>query len=152
MFFNISFYFKRFFLACLLLCGLSAYGQEVSNSGQAVGSGGPAIQVSNVDGRLELFWLDQGQVWHQWQKDTGSSYWGCTKWRSWYGFPYCKQWGTVVVAPTWSPNEQFDGHLINLTAARRSDGRLEIAGLGGDRALYIRSQTCPGCGWGPWEK
>ena len=104
------------------------------------------ITVENHDGRAEEFWLaDYGSIWHRWQFDQRQTvcryrFWGVC-WRS-----------ENYTRRVWSAPAKFTGYLKNLTAVRRADGRLEIAGLGDDRALYIKRQTCKGCDWGDWER
>ena len=139
-------FLKHLLLAFTLLLGLSAHAQELGNEGQPKGWGwDQRITISNQDGLAEEFWLSNGEVWHRWRWKKVESI--CQS----YIFWWCTSRKDLITYP-WSHDERLDGYLYNITLSRRADGRLEIAGIGGDHALYIKAQNCPGCAWGGWER
>jgi hypothetical protein len=87
----------------------------------------------NQDGRLELVATVLREdhiitVWHAWQTPSGG----------WAG---------------WKPlaNEPFSVFSPPPTVARNTDGRLEVAVLGLNRAAWHSSQTTPGGNWTSWQ-
>lgn len=101
-------------------------GTALTNNGNSFGWGqDKQVGIQNADGRWEYFWLDnRGSPSHMFQKPDNRSEWHA---------------------------EDMGGYLNNLTVSRRTDGWLEISGLGSDRALYTRTQA-PNVGWGPWRQ
>ena len=135
----------------------------------------------NEDGRLELFLIGDGAVWHRWQQEPAHGPWH--DWHSLEGPP--GRTGSTTVAPTvgrnqdgrlelfsvregelwhiWqtSPNngwsgwrslEQPDGgQLSDPAVARDREGRLVVLATTGDGGLWHRRQQEAGRGpWEPW--
>ncbi|KAH6715963.1 peptidase S8/S53 domain-containing protein [Leptodontidium sp. MPI-SDFR-AT-0119] len=104
-----------------------------TSHGQPGGSPGylfsdpPAI-ASNADGRLELFIPAQGGVWHIWQTTPNGA------WSGWYNQLPDTSGGPVPV----------DG---SVALAPNADGRLEMAMLGFDSAVWHIWQTAVNNGW-----
>jgi len=79
------------------------------------------VEILNADGRKELFWLDDGgKIRHQ----TATARCNGAIWGAHYDFE--------------------DGYAKELVVARDSDGRIVVAHIGRDNALYWRSQLSPG--------
>jgi hypothetical protein len=85
----------------------------------------------NEDGRLELFLIGDGVVWHRWQQEPARGPWH--DWHSLEGPPGLN--GSTTVAPT---------------VRRNVDGRLELFSALGDELWHIW-QTSPNNGWSSWS-
>jgi hypothetical protein len=90
----------------------------------------PAL-TRNQDGRLELFLLGDGVVWHRWQQEPARGPWH--DWHSLEGPPSLT--GSTTVAPTLAPN---------------ADGRLELFSVR-QGELWHLWQTSPNNGWSGWR-
>jgi hypothetical protein len=115
---------KRILVLLMMLSGLSAQAQDMANGGVSVGWY-QQTSVTLLDGRVEVWWLENGQPRRFWQWSPNSNSWSGTE--AWWG-----------------------DFLYNFTLVRRKDGLLEIAGLGNDNALYVRTQNTIYGDWGPW--
>ncbi len=106
--------------------GWSSLGFPQGQSGGVLTSAAPAVAL-NRDGRMEVFLLISGKIWHSWQKSAGAQEW--MPWR-----------------PLGGPDE---GGPVGLpTAALDVDGRLQVLTASGS-SVWMRGQHGPG--QGPWE-
>ncbi len=92
-----------------------------------VGLNGLAVAPS-ADGRLEVFAISNGVLWHIWQTPGG----GWSNWTS-HGTP---------------PGSPLYGNAPVLAA--NTQGRLELLAVGRDGALWHIWQATPGGGWANW--
>jgi hypothetical protein len=84
----------------------------------------------NADGRLEIFIVDNGVLWHTWQTTAGGDWYN-----SWFS----------------SGRPSGAGLQMGLTVVSNTDGRLEAFGGGSDGALWHIWQTTPNGTWSPWS-
>src|SRR6266581_8165944 len=83
----------------------------------------------NADGRLEVFTIAGGALWHIWQTTAGGN---------WYN--------------TWFSSGKPSGMDLqpSPTLVRNADGRLEVVAAGTDGALWHIWQTAPNGTWSSW--
>lgn len=134
----------------------------------------------NEDGRLELFTLADGAVWHRWQLEAARG-----PWHDWHSLGHPPGiTGSTTIAPTvarnidgrlelfvalggevwhiwqrrvttgwsqWSPLENPGAAADLLAVARDLEGRLVLVATTDDGGLWHRSQQAAGQGpWEPW--
>ena len=106
--------------------GWSSMGFPAGLSQIELTSVAPAV-AQNQDGRLEVYLLISGKIWHSVQKSAGSGQW--TPWTS-----------------LGAPDDR--GRVGVPTAALDVDGRLQVFAASGAE-VWVRTQHAPG--QGPWE-
>jgi Zn-dependent metalloprotease len=80
----------------------------------------------NVDGRLDLYGLNGGQVQLRWETTPGGPW---------------TDWTTFGPAPA---------GLVDLDAAANADGRITLFGVDGTGQIHRRTQGSPNGNWSPW--
>ena len=107
--------------------GWSGWASSRSPPAEFQNHNGPSLAPS-ADGRLELFFVEGGILWHIWQTAPSN---GWTNWVS-HGSPAAAK---VVGYPAQAPS---------------ADGRLELFTVGTDGALWHIWQTARSNGWSNW--
>jgi hypothetical protein len=91
---------------------------------------GSPVLGRNEDGRLELFTVAAGAVWHRWQQEAGQG-----PWHRWHSL------------------QQPSGSRLSLATpvvTRNHDGRLELFAVDRVGAVWHIWQTAPNGGWSRW--
>jgi hypothetical protein len=94
---------------------------------------GPITSIaaaSNFDGRIEVFGISGGALWHIWQTSPNNG---------WSG------WASLAAPPVPGLSNG-----TNCMVGRNQDGRLEVFVVGSDGALWHIWQTWPNLAWSGW--
>jgi hypothetical protein len=93
---------------------------------------GSAVLGRNEDGRLELFTVGAGAVWHRWQQRAGQG-----PWHDWHSLKQPSGSRLLLATPA---------------VAQNHDGRLELFAVDLDGVVWHIWQTAPNSGWSRWER
>jgi hypothetical protein len=101
--------------------------------GWGVGWISSPVVTSNADGRMELFMVGDGQLWHIWQTAPNSG------WSGWENFGSPQ--GRIIGTPA-----------VGSNTAVGPAGRLEVFVVTDDGAWWHRWQIAPNGGWSGWDR